>query len=586
MASLIDKMRARMDRTALIQRQSHIADEQPSKTRHLVQTNRWDDRTWDVARRQKAISGMVEDLVLGDAHKGGERNGFEPAPELTEGLFQSFYRADPTLIRPRHLEQEVFPAHKILKEVQQHPQFEELREQTASDPWMSAIAVEAMQEAVTTMVYRVSQAPPPPPPPMPPGPQDPNAPKQPGGGGQPGQPAPGEGQPGDQPAPGGQGGQPNPNPTPGEGEGGPEHAPDGGASGDETLDERDLSGDAGEDLTDNESTDESEQDGEGDEFNPEADYDEWEEGVDDMSDAIHDAIQDAANEVEELDQGIKGIGLDAGQWRSLSDPERKKIIQALRSPEMKMLADMIGRMKRFALGARAQRLTNVPHEAYDVEQGSDLRRVLRSEMALLGHPTAKYEFFRRYSSHELLQFKMRGTEDAGKGPMIVCIDKSGSMSGQPMRWAVGAAEALRRFAADDGRDFLALFFGSNHDRVRFVFPKGVGPIDQVLKFIGTVADGGTQFDGVLTEALEKASGDLERADIVFITDGASHLTDEWIADYNTRRKAANVRLFSVYIGGAYDTRHSPVNLLEKFSDGVVAINELTPQAMSRVFQSV
>lgn len=541
--SMFDRMKARM---AALQAPTpgRGTPEDDRRVRHLVDTNRWDDRTWGMARRQKKIKGFVEDLATGDENKGGDRRAFDPAAELVEGMFQSFYRASPNLIKPKHLEREVFPAHKVLKELHEHPEFHELREITANDPFMSAVAVDAMRSAVTEVVYR-----------MPPPPQPGNGNAPPGNGPctQPGQ---------------GQGGQPSQDPADPEGSGEPEKSDpldnEGGNNGDGEFDERDLVDDS----------------------DPE--YDEWESQTPDIDvqAAMHGAMAEAQQEVKDLENGIKGIGIGPAEWRAMTDAERKKVVEALTNPEMKALSDMIGRMRRFALGARAQRLIDVPHEAYDVEQGADIRRLLKSQFALLGHPQAKYEFYRRYADKELLQFKMRGTEDAGKGPMIVAIDRSGSMHGDPMRWAVGVAEALRRFAADDGRDFVGIFFGSNHDRTRFEFPKGTGPLNDILAFIGTQAGGGTQFDGVLTECLERASGDLEKADVVFITDGAAHLSDEWIADYNAKRKAANVRQFSVFIGGAYDNAHSPVRLLERISDGVVSVSELTPQAMSSVFQSV
>ena len=250
-------------------------------------------------------------------------------------------------------------------------------------------------------------------------------------------------------------------------------------------------------------------------------------------------------------------------------------------------------MKRFALGVKATRVNDVPHEAYDVETGDSIMRVLKAQYALLGHPHTKYEFFRRYADKELLQYKMRGTEEVGKGPIVIAIDKSGSMGGAPFMWAMGVAEALRRFAADEDRDYYALFFGNNNDRERFDFPEGKGPFEKVMAFLGTQANGGTQFDGVLTEALEKATKDFdsagkEKADIVFVTDGCAHLDDQWITEFNNERKRVGVRVYSVYIGGSYDYGGSdgPLGLLEKISDATISVSELKPESARLLFQKV
>lgn len=235
----------------------------------------------------------------------------------------------------------------------------------------------------------------------------------------------------------------------------------------------------------------------------------------------------------------------------------------------------------------------MPHEAYDVETGNDLKRLLRPQLALLATKETSYEFFRRYVDKELLVYKMRGTEEVGKGPIVIAIDKSGSMSGAPFRWAMGVAEALRRFAAEEDRDYYAMFFGNNNDRERFNFPEGKGPFDKVLAFLGTVANGGTQFDGVLTEALEKASKSFDdsgkgKADIVFLTDGMAHLDEDWIKQFNAERERVGVRVYSVYIGGAYDTRYSegPLGLLNKISDAAIPVAELNPQSVKHIFEKV
>ena len=305
-----------------------------------------------------------------------------------------------------------------------------------------------------------------------------------------------------------------------------------------------------------------------------------------MLDAAHD-------EAAELDNLRKGIGLEDGEWKQMSPEERLAMADRLRTPEMKELSHVIGQMKRFALGVKATRVNDVPHEAYDVESGNDLRRVLRPQYALLGHPDTKYEFYRRYIEKELLQYKMRGTEEVGQGPIVLAIDKSGSMSGAPFNWAMGVAEALRRFASEEDRDYYAMFFGNNGDRNRFDFPGGKGPFEKVLSFLSVVANGGTQFDGVLTEALEKASKHFDRtgkgkADIVFITDGMAHLDETWIANFNAERERVGVRVYSVYIGGAYDMRYDggPAGLLGKISDAVIPVSELRPEAVKRIFEKV
>lgn len=576
MTSFIDRLKARMSGMPV---QSAAANIPREKSRKVVLTNRWDDRVYTEARKTDKVDDLVADLSLGDEHKGGQRREFEAAPELVEGLFHSFYKAAPRLEHKRNLARELYPVRKILEEVQANPKLKELQEFTASDPVMSTVALDAMADQVREILSRI------PPPPPPPQPKPQGKKKKPEGKEGDGDPNEGENPlpPGDMP-----GGHP------GEGEGEGEGGGKPGKSGDQEAGEGD--GSEYEDDLSGDGDSEFDPDAEDDEDQAEADWEaQWDDLLEDLDlDRLANKALDAAEkEASELDNLRKGIGLEDGDWQTMSPEERLAMAERLRTPEMRELASIIGRMKRFALGVKATRVNDVPHEAFDVEAGNDIRRVLKAEFALLATPATSYEFYRKYTDKELLQFKMRGTEEVGKGPIVMCIDKSGSMGGQPFHWALAVAEALRRFAQEEERDMYVLFFGNNNDRVRFDFPNGSAPFEKVLTFLGTVANGGTQFDGVLTEALDKASNAFDgdgkgKADIVFLTDGMAHLDDSWIEGFNKERERVGVRVYSVYIGGAYDMRYNggPVGLLEKLSDAVIPVSDLKPEAVKDIFAKV
>jgi len=588
--SFIDRLKARMAQggQSFLGPGLGLPQPQQERTRNLIRNaNRWDKRVWkDGARPTQGVDDLINDLAIGDEHRGGTRAEFEPAPELIEGLFHSFYKANPILEDKRLLERDLYPVLKILEEVQGNPRLKELQDFTVGDPVMATVAIDAMAEQIKEIIGRF---PPPPPPPQP------KAKKKPGG--KKGEGDPNGGQEGDDP---GCGGTPVPNqPGQEQGEDGGEGGGSGPMPGGDDFDPGEGDGsEHDEDLTDDDGDGEDEFDPDSEDAMNQAEAD-WEAEYDkalkdlDLDRLANKMLEAAEKEASELDNLRKGIGLEDGEWQSMNPEERLAFAERLRTPEMKMLSEVIGQMKRFALGVKATRVNDVPHEAYDVEAGNVLTRVLKAQFALLGHPDTKYEFYRRYSQKELLQFKMRGTEEVGKGPIVICIDKSGSMGGKPFMWAMGVAEALRRFAAEEDRDYYAMFFGNNDDRERFDFPEGKGPFEKVLAFLGTQANGGTHFDGVLTEALEKASKQFDasgkgKADIVFITDGMASLTEDWIKQFNDERNRIGVRLYSVYIGGARDMSHKtgPVGLLDQISDVVIPVADLKPQSVKQIFEKV
>ncbi|NUS02032.1 MAG: VWA domain-containing protein [Nonomuraea sp.] len=639
MASLIDRVKMRMQGSGF----DALPPQMRQKSRRVVKNaNRFDDLAYKAARSTDKVGDLVHELMEGDKYEGGDREEFDRAPELVEAVFHLAYKAAPELEGRRRLARELYPVRRIAEEIQNNPRLQDLHEYTAGDTTLSVVAVDAMGPILKEILSRVPQDGPTSPDGQNPGQGGPEQ-QQGGGGGQgqgQGQPQGGGGQGGghngqnpQQAGPGGGGGQPQPQGGQQQGGGGGQggqpgqqqpqgQGPGGGGQSGQQGGNDPASGGSqqpeGGDEEGNgpppppeermaEEGDGSEYDQDLDNGNQEFDADQdleddeaaWEQAWDAILDDLNldrlanKALEAAQRDAEELDNLRKGIGLEDGVWAVMDPSERLALAEQLRTPEMKELATIIGRMKHFALGVKATRVTDVKHEAYDVELGNDFRRVLKPQMVFLAHAGTKYEFYRRYASKELLQFKMRGSENVAKGPIVMAIDKSGSMNGQPFHWALAVAEALRRFAADDDRDMYVMFFGNNRDRVRFSFPKGKAPFEQIMTFLGTVANGGTEFDGVLTEALKRAVEQFdgegkEKADIVFVTDGMANLSDDWIANFNKERERAGVRMYSVYIGGSYDYGHTrgPLGLLDRISDACIPVSELKPESAEKIFQHV
>lgn len=502
------------------------------KPRNAVRSNRWDVRAYQsLARPLRPVDDLIDDLMDGD--EGQRRPGFELAPELVEDTFMALYQPAPRVRERVEVAPEARGLQQLMVKLVEHPSLTSVQEHTAGDSLLAALAVEQVGPVLREVLTRAAEE----------ESAQPESQQQGQGGGQPG---PGDDQQSDQ--------------------------GDGSGSG---------SGDGQE-----------EGDGQGDDGSQGVD---WEAMLDDLDvdRLLHRALEKAREESEQLEAASKSFGLESGDWKAMDPTARLAMARRLNSPKMRKLAEMIGRMTRFALGVRQTRITEVPQIVYGIERGNTIRNVLPREFALLNQGDgAHLDFFRRYANRDLAQYAKRGVEKAAKGPLVVCIDKSGSMDGNPFDWAMGAAEAMRRLASDDDRDYSALFFGANRDRHRFEFPKGKATSEQILAFCAVVADGGTQFDGVLTEALGMASKSFDdegrtKADIVFITDGEASLNDRWIQRFNDERKRVGVRVHSVYIGGAWDAGFGAGSrartLLDRLSDQVINVNDLVPESVESVF---
>jgi uncharacterized protein with von Willebrand factor type A (vWA) domain len=155
------------------------------------------------------------------------------------------------------------------------------------------------------------------------------------------------------------------------------------------------------------------------------------------------AMKDATEQLDELETTRKSFGLDPATWKQTNPERRLQIAQQLNTPQMKQLADMMGRMVPYAMGQQKYKVIDMPNNIVTVEMGNDVRRVLRSEFALLAQEETKPEFYRKFVDGELLQFKTQGVKEVGKGPIVICVDNSGSMGGDPR---TGRRASARRCA--------------------------------------------------------------------------------------------------------------------------------------------
>src|SRR5712691_9825688 len=129
-----------------------------------------------------------------------------------------------------------------------------------------------------------------------------------------------------------------------------------------------------------------------------------------------------------------GTGLGAGGRTS---PGRKIELgrRLATNPKLRKLAAAVGRMREHALALRRSPFERASEEVFEVRLGSDLERLLPPELLALHHPLLRRDFARRLVEGRLLSYSLRGADQRGRGPMIVCLDGSGSMAGVKAIWS-------------------------------------------------------------------------------------------------------------------------------------------------------
>ena len=292
-----------------------------------------------------------------------------------------------------------------------------------------------------------------------------------------------------------------------------------------------------------------------------------------------------AQEFEDATQEAETWGDTIGTGERTPPGQKLELGRRLAGNEkLKKLARMVGRMKFHAQALRKKVFERSSEELLEVEQGDALHRLLPHELLSLHHPVLRKDFYRRFLDQELIQYSLRGVEEKGKGPMIVCLDGSSSMSGDKEIWSKAVTLTLLEIARKQRRLFRSICFSSADTPLQVL---DMNPRDRYEVETKTVMDlaeyfpgGGTDFQKPLDAALEcLRQSRFKKGDIIFITDGECQVDPQWAENFREQKEKLGFSLFSILI----DVGPASLGTLQEFSDRISTIKQLTGDEAKEIF---
>jgi len=291
--------------------------------------------------------------------------------------------------------------------------------------------------------------------------------------------------------------------------------------------------------------------------------------------ALREAAEAAGQEVDEQAAMVEGWGSEPGSLQTVSAAERLAVADKLRdNRKLRAIAEIAGRLKAIAAMKQATKANHGRDEIVDIEIGKDIPRCLPTELVKLADDDQQWDFFRRWHEGSLLMYRTEATEKVGRGPIVLCLDESGSMSGEREIWSKGFALALMFIAQKQRRDFALIHFGSRGQTTthEFLASQHADPTDACMTFLGS---GGTDFESPLTEAAHViADSTFKKADVVFITDGGARVAPEWLTAFLKMKTEKEFKVYSVLIAS------DEAETVKKFSDGVAEMSDVTNDAQA------
>jgi uncharacterized protein with von Willebrand factor type A (vWA) domain len=283
--------------------------------------------------------------------------------------------------------------------------------------------------------------------------------------------------------------------------------------------------------------------------------------------SLRRSLEKAQKESDQWGDVAAGWGLDKGELKNLPAEKRMKLADTLsNSKKMKRIADLAGRFKNIVNSSAATVPVHGLDEVVDIGISGDVAHMLPTELIkLIETPDL---FYSDLIEGKLLTYNLKGVEPMGQGPILCCLDLSGSMDGLREEWSKAVILSLLQLAQKQKRAFGYIGFDSSIQISKF-FPRGEQiTIQDKIQIAEVFSGGGTEFFQPLKKAFDMRAMDpsLKPADIIFITDGDCHMGSSQLEEILQLKKKTDMRIYSIGI----DCHNT--NTLESFSDQVAGVS--------------
>ncbi|MGI9392593.1 MAG: VWA domain-containing protein [Parvibaculales bacterium] len=240
----------------------------------------------------------------------------------------------------------------------------------------------------------------------------------------------------------------------------------------------------------------------------------------------------------------------------------------------KALCDMLGRLRQAEQSNREELVkykenikieipdTNSVEEIIGITLGNDLENTIPEELALLADDDSALLFDLKFIENRLMCFdtqglqqvemetdaekKVEAAEDEKMGPIIICVDTSGSMQGSPETIAKAVTLYMATRAASQNRNCYLINFSTTIETLDLSHKMG---LKETISFLQRSFHGGTDVAPALEHALETLKNeDYEKADILTISDFVMDNISESLNAKIVAAKESKNKFYSLCIG--------------------------------------
>ena len=292
-----------------------------------------------------------------------------------------------------------------------------------------------------------------------------------------------------------------------------------------------------------------------------------------VSTTMGSTLTETGKQVQEVSELCEAWGLGAGENCQVAFQNKKDAIERIRrSSKLHKLTDLVGKFKESAIVEQKKKAKHGAVEIKGVTTGDKIQDTLPSDRMNLCNDITKGDFYRRMSEHGLLQYSKESNKQKNKGPIIVCVDTSGSMQGDEEIWSKALTVGILEVAQMQKRDFACIIYSSHADKPIVIKKDEIAP-QKIIDCAERFHNGGTSFEAPLNEALELIKDStFKNADIVFITDGDCYVSDNFSRKFKQIKEDKDFRTLGVLVN--MGCGHVSDSSLKEFCDNITLVSDI------------
>jgi len=264
---------------------------------------------------------------------------------------------------------------------------------------------------------------------------------------------------------------------------------------------------------------------------------------DDMADNLRAArirgrLRETADKMQKAKFAVASFGGATDMLGEPGDPIRSEIIEQIASDEaFRRILDLVGGL--LADGDKTITVDTVIEEITSTTLGNNIAHLLPMLRSQLGIEIMEDIVLQKIIENRAEVFKFTGSQKSGRGDIVLLLDVSSSMRGDPFDRAKAVALATMLRATMQNRRCIVLpFSGRVHDPIENT-PEGVLALQRLS------ARGTTNLHKAIQTSVQYLT---DKGDIMIITDGLGEVSVGWREAF----EAADARLFALAInGGAF-----------------------------------